>query len=151
MALFKHIVYCTDFSAHSEVALLAAREQAQRDGARLTLLHVVLPSAPLLPGDKPHVADRLADQEIVERLKTYMHQRYDPLLPGLAWKPALRRGHPSEEILAHLKQNSADLVVLGSQGLSGMGLVLLGSVAERVSQRAPCTCLIVRPPHEAKA
>jgi nucleotide-binding universal stress UspA family protein len=33
---------------------------------------------------------------------------------------------------------------MGSQGLSGMGLVLLGSVAERVSRRAPCTCLVVR-------
>lgn len=149
MGLFSHIVCCTDFSTHGEVALPAAADQARRDGARLTLLHVVLPGAPLLPGEKPHGADRLPDQQIVEKLTAYMHERYGQALSGLDWRPALRRGHPSEEILAHLQESGADLVVMGSQGLSGMGLVLLGSVAERVSRRAPCTCLIVRPGHPA--
>ncbi|MBI5524328.1 MAG: universal stress protein [Desulfarculus sp.] len=144
MALFSHIVCCSDFSPQAETALEAATEQARRDGARLTLLHVVLPGAPLLPGDKPHAADRLPDQEIVHRLTTYMRERYGQCLQGLDWRPVLRRGHPSEEILAQLQESNADLVVLGSQGLSGMGLVLLGSVAERVSRRAPCTCLIIR-------
>lgn len=144
MALFSHIVCCSDFSPQAEAALEAALEQARQDGARLTLLHVVLPGAPLLPGDKPHAADRLPDQEIVSRLTGYMRQRYGQRLQGLDWKPVLRRGHPSEEILAHLAEDQADLVVMGSQGLSGMGLVLLGSVVERVCRRAPCTCLIVR-------
>ncbi|MFH1035933.1 MAG: universal stress protein [Pseudomonadota bacterium] len=143
--MFSHIVCCSDFSTQSEVALQAAREQARRDGASLTLLHVVLPGAPLLPGEQPHAADRFSDQQIVEKLTAFMHGRYDEPLRGLDWRPALRRGHPSEEILAHLAESKADLVVMGSQGLTGMGLVLLGSVAERVSRRAPCTCLIVRP------
>jgi nucleotide-binding universal stress UspA family protein len=145
VGLFSHIVCCTDFSKQAEIALPAAVEQARRDGARLTLLHVVLPGAPLLPGEEPHGADRLPDQQVVEKLTAYMRQRYESQLAGLDWRPVLRRGHPSEEILAHLAESGADLVVMGSQGLSGMGLVLLGSVAERVSRRAPCTCLVVRP------
>lgn len=149
MALFKHIVCCTDFSPQAEQALGVAAEQARQDGARLVLLHVVLPGAPLLPGEERHQADGLADPQIVDRLSTYMHERYGQRLEGLDWHPALRRGHPSEEVLAHLKASGADLVVMGSQGLSGMGLVLLGSVAERVSRRAPCTCLVVRPPRQA--
>ncbi len=144
MEPFHNIVCCTDFSDHADRALTASLDQARADGARLTLLHVVAPRAPLLPGEKPKDSARLSDQELSHRLRAYMEERYVSRLEGLDWRLSLRRGHPSEEILGHLKDRDADLVVLGSQGLSGMGLVLLGSVAERVSRRAPCSCLVVR-------
>ena len=37
-----------------------------------------------------------------------------------------------------------DLVVLGSYGLTGMGLVIFGSVAKRVARKAPCSVMIAR-------
>jgi universal stress protein A len=37
-----------------------------------------------------------------------------------------------------------DIVVLGAYGLSGVELVLFGSVAKRISHKAPCTVMIVR-------
>ena len=55
-------------------------------------------------------------------------------------------GHVSTEILAFLEERRIDLVVLGSYGLSGMGLVLFGSVTKRVSQKAACSVIIVREP-----
>jgi nucleotide-binding universal stress UspA family protein len=48
------------------------------------------------------------------------------------------------EILEHIKENDNDLVVVGSEGLQGVGLYVLGSVAERISRNAPCSCLVVR-------
>jgi universal stress protein A len=35
-------------------------------------------------------------------------------------------------------------VVMGSYGLSGMGLVVFGSVAKRITHKAPCSVMIVR-------
>ncbi len=144
MGTFTHIVYCCDFSEHAERAFLTALEQARLDNARLTLLHVVAPGTPLIPGQTVREAQRLADQEIVTRLRAYLEERYLGRAMGVETRIALRRGYPSEEILEHLKSARADLVVLGSQGLHGVGLVLLGSVAERISRRAGCCCLVVR-------
>jgi nucleotide-binding universal stress UspA family protein len=144
LAVFTHIVCCSDFSDHADRAFAAALEQARLDGARLTLLHVVSPGTPILPGESVRDSQRLADEEIVKRLRTYMEERYLARAQGVETGIALRRGYPSEEIMAHLKGAKADLVVLGSQGLHGVGLVLLGSVAERVSRRSSCCCLVVR-------
>lgn len=73
-----------------------------------------------------------------------MRERYLEQTGGYPAQVRLRRGMPSIEILDELKESRADLVVLGAEGLSGVGLVLLGSTAERVSRRAPCACLVVR-------
>jgi universal stress protein A len=53
-------------------------------------------------------------------------------------------GHVSSEIIRFLEENQIDLAVLGSYGASGMGLVLFGSVANRVAHKAPCSVMIVR-------
>lgn len=142
--MFRHIVHCCDFSVHSEKALDVAATQARLDGAHLTLLHVIAPGLPLIPGESPQEVRGLSDAEVARKLDDYLRERYAPRLEGLDWKPALRRGYPSEEVLSHLAASEADLVVMGCQGLSGMGLVVLGSVAERVSRRAPCSCLVIR-------
>ena len=41
-------------------------------------------------------------------------------------------------------EEKADLIVLGSRGLSGIKAFLLGSVSDRVAHHAPCSVLIVR-------
>jgi len=53
-------------------------------------------------------------------------------------------GHVSSEILNFIDKNGIDLIVMGSYGLSGMGLVFFGSVAKRVASKAECSVLIVR-------
>ena len=142
--MFRHIVHCCDFSVHAEKALDVAAAQARLDQARLTLLHVIAPGLPLVPGETPLNGRGKSDAEIARKLDDYLRQRYANRLEGIQWRAGLRRGYPSEEILAHLAAGDADLVVMGCQGLSGMGLVVLGSVAERVSRRAPCSCLVIR-------
>jgi len=54
-------------------------------------------------------------------------------------------GHPAEMILHHAHKQKADLIVVGSLGESGIKEFLLGSVATRITARAPCAVLIVRP------
>ena len=146
MGLYGHILCALDFSPLAAAAFRAALELAREEGARLSLVHVYVPGTPLLPGERPAAAKGLSDRELVQRLRAYMERQYLAQAGEVDCRLVLRRGHPSVEILAQLEAHPADLVVLGSQGLSGMGLVILGSVAERVVRRAPCDCLVVRPP-----
>lgn len=143
MALFSHIMCCTDLSERSLTAFKAAVELARTHGARLSLLHVVVPHTTLLPG-LPRPGHEMDDQEIVELLEDHLRREYLSLAPELDCRIWLRRGHPSVEILNQLEESDVDLVVLGSEGLSGMGLVILGSVAERVLRRAKVSCLVYR-------
>ena len=145
MGTFGHIVCCLDFSQQAEAAFAAALAQARADKARLVLLHVVHSGAPMLPGESPRQARRLSREELKERLGREMHSRYVERAGGYPVEVRLRRGLPNVEILDELAASGADLVVMGAAGLSGVGLFLLGSVAERVSRRAPCSCLVVRP------
>lgn len=145
LAIYRQILCALDFSPHADAAFQTALELARQEEADLTLLHVYVPGTPLLPGEKPAKAKKLSDQDLVACLRAYIEDHYLAKAEGVQCQVVLRRGYPSVEILAHLDGQPADLVVMGSQGFSGMGLVLLGSVAERVVRKANCDCLLVRP------
>lgn len=53
-------------------------------------------------------------------------------------------GHPASEIVAVATARKADLVFVGSRGLSDIGGLLLGSVSHKVMHLAPCTCVAVK-------
>jgi nucleotide-binding universal stress UspA family protein len=58
-------------------------------------------------------------------------------------------GHEVQEILKTARQQRADLVIVGSRGLTGLRRFLMGSVAHTVSHHAPCSVLVVRSSKEA--
>ena len=53
-------------------------------------------------------------------------------------------GDPSEQILDHAGKEAANLVVMGSRGLSDLKGLLMGSVSHKVSQLCPCSCVTVK-------
>ena len=55
-----------------------------------------------------------------------------------------RAGDPANVILDVAEEQGADLIVLGSQGMTGAKRFLLGSVPNKVSHHAPCSVLIIR-------
>jgi nucleotide-binding universal stress UspA family protein len=59
-------------------------------------------------------------------------------------KPHVATGFPTQEILDLAEREKIDLIVMGSQGLTGLAHLLLGSVAERVVRKAPCPVLVVK-------
>lgn len=63
---------------------------------------------------------------------------------GIALHTRIATGIPCEEVLAAVKAEDSDLVVVGTKGKSGLEHVLLGSTAERVIRTAPCPVLTVR-------
>jgi universal stress protein A len=74
-----------------------------------------------------------------------MQQEYGDRVKGdLPYELIVLDGHISTEILNFLKDNDIDLCIMGAYGMSSMGLVMFGSVAKRVSHKAPCSVMIVR-------
>jgi nucleotide-binding universal stress UspA family protein len=56
----------------------------------------------------------------------------------------VRHGEPAAEIAAHAREVGADLIVMGTRGLGPARGALLGSVAQRVAELAPCPVVTVR-------
>ena len=56
----------------------------------------------------------------------------------------LETGDPAEAILVGAKDVSANLIVMGSRGLSKLEGLLIGSVSNKVSQLSPCSCITVK-------
>lgn len=53
-------------------------------------------------------------------------------------------GRPADVIIALAERTQADMIVIGSRGLSGLQGLVMGSVSRRVVERAPCTCVTVK-------
>ena len=56
----------------------------------------------------------------------------------------IKRGHISEEIIALANKDKVDMIVMGAKGRSGLLDVLVGSVAQRVSNSAKQPVLLVK-------
>jgi universal stress protein A len=84
-------------------------------------------------------------KNLILKLEERMQQEYGERIGDkVDYQLIVLDGHVSSEILTFLNENPVDIVVMGSYGLSGMGLVFFGSVAKRISQKAPCSVMIVR-------
>jgi universal stress protein A len=141
------IACCTDFSANADAAFETAVELATCFGARLWLLHVLPPAINPLLTDTAWDVSRASTDALLPQLETRMIDTYGRRVPpGIEHEIVVLDGHVSTEILTFLKEKTMDLVVMGSYGFTGMGLVVFGSVAKRVSHKAPCSVMVVRPP-----
>ena len=56
-----------------------------------------------------------------------------------------RDGNVARRIVEVAEEEGAEMIVMGSRGMSPTAGLLLGSVSERVGQRAPCTVVLARP------
>lgn len=135
----------TDFSDDATLAADAARRilGSGADDRRIVLLHAYHVSyearclpAPVLD-DALAAADATARRMIAERAAALRHT-------GIQVDAITRDADPFDAIVEHADAVHADLIAMGTQGLSGLNRLLLGSTAERVVAAAPCPVLTVR-------
>ena len=139
------IVCCSDFSDHSEAAFLTALDLAQRYNAKLYVVHVLPPVVNPMLTDTDLMLPEHPDENLVVSLNERMQEVYGNRIPdAVDCELVVRDGHVSTEIIRFIEETDADLAVVGAFGLSGMGLVLFGSVAKRIAHKAPCSVLIAR-------
>jgi nucleotide-binding universal stress UspA family protein len=162
------ILHPTDFSEHADNAYRVARLIAHECGARLIVLHVVgihadvLPvvitemGVPfVLPGDYQGYHTAL-HQQLQERsdptgdflrnhasMNRQLHDRFDKG-DKTRVETRLEDGDAAEVILRVAEEVRCDLIVMGTHGRSGLGRLLMGSVAEAVMRKARCPILTVK-------
>ena len=141
----ERIACCTDFSGNAELAFGEALEMAEKYSATLFILHVLPPVINPLLTDTEWVVPAEPEKSLLLAVEDRMQKVYgERARDTIKCEMVVRDGHVSTEILRFLEENAIDLVVMGSYGLSGAGLVLFGSVAKRVAHKAPCSVMIVR-------
>lgn len=141
MALYTHILLAVDFSQES--SSVVARAVALRDscGASLSVIHVIEPLSFAYGGDIPMDFSGI-QEEIHKQAQNQLTALCDPINVPDANRH-LVVGRPESEI-HHIAQDlAADLIVVGSHGRHGLGL-LMGSTANGVLHGAKCDVLAVR-------
>ena len=141
------IILPTDFSEHSKTAVPYAIDLARRYNAELHLIHVFDENAldPILVAYSNSVKEYLGKMrggfdEAIEKLLS----EWD--IEGVNIVRAFLSGIPFLEIVRYAQKNCADIIVMGSQGRTGLAHMFLGSTTEKVLRKAPCPVLAVRKP-----
>ena len=143
-----------DFSPHSEAAFVCAMEIAETLGLPLTVLHVVhdLADAPgyySVKGSKKQLI-RLEDvaKEMLNGFMQKMKKKYPKRAALKKSTSLLVVGLPVNRILEMAEETNARMIVMGSQGRTGLQRLMLGSKAEQVVRLSPISVLIVKVPDE---
>lgn len=131
-----------DGSALAEAALAAALETAQASGARLLLLRAA--HAHTFPGVDPTDAE----VRVVGEAETYLRGLAERLATqGVAdVQTSVWYGPAPEAIVEAARFHRVDLIVMSTHGRSGLGRLILGSVAEAVLRGTRTPILLVRAP-----
>jgi len=141
MSGYKHIMVAIDFTDSIGAVIERAQQIAKSDDAKLSFVHIVEP-APVDFLDQTMLIDINLDELL---MKTARQQ-----LKAVAEKYGvdgsncvLEVGSVKSEIFKQVESQAVDLLVVGSHGRHGLGL-LLGSTANAVLHGASCDVLAVR-------
>lgn len=144
----KTILVPVDFSSFSKHALDLAIELNELIKGRIVLMHVF---------DAPIVKEGMLDQKTLDDLQIFFKEtlvgQVDKKLAE--WASILDEkkcnhvkkvlhGNPYEQITQQIVKEKADLIIMGSKGVSGLKGVFVGSNAERVIRHASCPVLVVK-------
>jgi nucleotide-binding universal stress UspA family protein len=140
---YERILCPTDFSSFSVAALRHAMSLREKLGGTLRVLHVI-PHA-FTPGENRYgAAPFLLLPDMRKHAEAQMKAFLEPCRTGrVDHVIEMREGDPARETLSAIKDSRADLVVVGTHGASGFERFLLGSVSEKVIQRASCDALTI--------
>jgi nucleotide-binding universal stress UspA family protein len=145
------IILAVDGSKHSDWAtdLLLKLPLAKEPEIRvLSVVDLSTLGYPFIPAPHATPYAKAIQEEITKALAAAKH-----LAAGIAdrlgrrWikvRPVVRKGHVAQTIISTAKDEEADLIILGSRGLSKIRSLLMGSISQKVALYAPCSVLVVK-------
>ncbi|MFN3678415.1 universal stress protein [Thermosynechococcus sp.] len=139
--MFKTILVALDTSELSARVMAAVTQLNLDPDAQVILSHVISPaeSGFGVSADRPSLHPQMGTYRSIERHL----QQFQDLLPCDS-EIEIVTGDPVDEILRLANIYGADLIVLGSRGLTGVERVVQGSVSGAVVADAPCSVFVVK-------
>ena len=133
----KRIVCPIDFSEASRAALDVASNLAREDGSKVFIVHVEEVSSATHPG--LFGVGPLASPNLRDKLNATL-----PTATEVQFEHYLLIGDPVDRIVEFVKERDADLIVMGTHGITGVARLLMGSVAAGVIRRSPVPVLTLK-------
>ena len=150
---FAVILLAIDRSEHSKRAITVVGELAQKLDSEVVVVHALEPEPDWLVGLDPMASPMLVEGMVatLTQITRVAEQLVRDAVEELAGKGINVKGEVldasatvSQRLLDARSQFGADLMVVGSRGLTDLGGLLLGSVSHKLIHLAPCPVLVVR-------
>lgn len=140
----KRILVPTDFSSRAENALKIAAQIARKNDFEIHLLHML--EIPSQMNDA--ITGGAAIPEIMlflQKAKEIMqHTKEKDFLQGLTVIDAIKLERATQGILSYSKDNHIDLIIMGSNGASGLTEIIIGSNTEKVVRLSPAPVMVIK-------
>ncbi len=137
------IICPVDFSDASKRALLNAITLADKFNAELTVINVFVP----IISTSVRISQNIEEEN--KHLRNQREQELNKFLneidfKSVKYKKDLLMGIPYIEIYKAIKNQKADLLIMGTTGKTGLSKLLMGSVTEKVTRELPCSFITTK-------
>jgi nucleotide-binding universal stress UspA family protein len=139
----KKIIVPIDFSEYSEFALEAAASIAKKHNSELIILHMLELSNAIISTDSNSLNEeavfylKLAEK----KFETFLNK---PYLEGIEITPIVKHFKVWSEINEVANEHQANLIVMGSHGVSGIKEAIVGSNTEKVVRHSDIPVLVIK-------
>ena len=144
--VMKRILVPVDFSKEAESAARVAASIARKTGSEIFLVHMLeLPVTTIDPAEMNTIS---SEPQIIYFMKL-AHQKFEkfkklPFLKGITVVETIQFQHAFSGIINESEKNNIDLIVMGSQGASGLQEMFIGSNTEKVVRRSNVPVLVIK-------
>jgi universal stress protein A len=143
---FRSILCPVDFSTHSRAALRQAVATAHRFNGRVTAMFVNDPLLLIAASRSPVERRRFVERTRLELVRFVKHSiAADPSRQKNDIAFVVATGNPADEILRAARRLRSDLIVIGTQGLTGFQKWFFGSTTEQILRRVAIPVLTIPP------
>ena len=142
----KKILVPIDFSDEAKYACKVAASIAKQTGSEIILLHMLdIPTDAIDPLESD--ITRGGAQTIL--FMKGIHKRFEklkkqPLFEGVKLNETVKFHKAFEGVIEESKKNDVDLIVMGSQGATGLKEMLVGSNTEKVVRQSDIPVLVIK-------
>jgi nucleotide-binding universal stress UspA family protein len=144
---YRHVLVGTDGSPSAAEAVRHAAGLAAALGAKLTIVAAFVPRPYETARARAEAPDEIR-WRIIESAAAEQHVKDGRQLAVEAGATDIAEvvvsGDPAEAVIATAEAEGADVIVVGSKGMTSAKRFLLGSVPNKISHHAPCDVIIVR-------
>lgn len=142
--MYKRALVPLDGSSVAETIIPFIVDIAGPLDMEVVLLRVVEPMTPVVIEGSRHI-----ELEDVEARRTDAEEYLAPIAVELRNKAVrvesrVRRGNPTEEIVAAARETGADLIAMSTHGRGGLGRLVFGSVAQAVLRHVDVPVFLMR-------